>query len=131
MDYKSEYIVNLRKLINYLDINLQNRIINDVIKLRDVELPNLDEMKIYFDELELFDDVNMWKFIFKELTYIRHIKIRNESVIRLLKRMKQLNAKIKPFVLLCSTENSEKYSRYGLHATRIVSMQYMHRNILY
>lgn len=99
MDYKYEYLNELKKLIRPLNEDIQNKIYQDLIKLEDWFLPDLDELKLYFNELDFYIDELLWKFIYRELTFRHHTSIRNELVIKMLKFIKNNNLKIKPFVL--------------------------------
>ena len=98
MDYKYRYLRELQELIQSLKESVKIEIYYDLIKLEDWMLPDMNELKEYLNALDFDIDVMLWKFIYKELTFIHHAKVRNERVIRMLKFIKNKKLKIKPFV---------------------------------
>lgn len=97
MDYKNKYIRDLQKLIIPLEYDIRNEIYYDLIKLPDWNLPKLEELELYFSELDWDINHRLWKFIYLELTSEYHHKLRNNFVIYMIKMLK--DTRIKPFVI--------------------------------
>lgn len=121
MDYKYRYLNKLKKLISPLNEDVKDEIYYDLIKTEDWLLPNLDELDLYLNELDLKINYMLWKFIYKELTFIHHCSERNERVIRMLKFIKNKGLKIKPFILMKvpSLSQFDRDENYFIHSVKI------------
>lgn len=97
MDCKYVYLKELNKLISPLNEEIKSEIYYDIIKLPDIYLPQIHELKYYFDGLNWKINKHLWKFILKELTSRIHEEIRNGEILKILQFIRDSNMKIKSF----------------------------------
>lgn len=90
-----EYFRELNKIVSNQDLSLQTEIKRDLLKLEFWRLPDLYEIEMYVDKLEILT-TNEWKFIFKEFKSYFHFPKRNEEIIKIIQSMRRYELNLKP-----------------------------------